>query len=138
MVGSLGSLGHQRKFCDKHKVPLTNTSRSIIKYLTSVFQHYSSNPVFDSLQTIFFSIKEKPSPTGLWTQDHLKKCQQAPALPSELSHLLIWNFNLSFSVYDSVNHFLSIIYFVLLPICIVSFCFALKLLHVPFCLKLKK
>ena len=41
-------------------------------------------------EQLVFSIKEKPSLTGIWTQDHLKKFQQAPALPlCYLTKLLI-------------------------------------------------
>ena len=36
----------------------------------------------------FFSINEKPSLTSIWTQNCLKRCFQAPALPSELSGLV--------------------------------------------------
>ena len=54
-------------------------------YLISMFQHGSSNSVWDLLWTIVFTIKEKPSLPGNWTQNSLKIFEQAHALPSELS-----------------------------------------------------
>ena len=54
-------------------------------YLISMFQHGSSNSVWDLSWTIVFTIKEKPSLTGNWTQNSLKIFEQAHALPSELS-----------------------------------------------------
>ena len=38
---------------------------------------------------LFFSIKEKPYLTRIWTQHLLKKFYQAPALPSELFNFLV-------------------------------------------------
>ena len=37
---------------------------------------------------LFFSSREKPSQTGIWTQDLLEKLYQAPSLPSLLSHYI--------------------------------------------------